>query len=194
MYYLYNPAICSFAIFNLVVFNIRTEKRDKKWWNAYVSSSLNYGVSFVLSQFINIPIKSVFNYSDVFFIIPHVLLADAIFYLTHRTFHSKYLYYFHKQHHVWNKPISVSTFDAHPIEHLCVNMSSVLLPLYVIPITLPQQALWITFATLNAIKSHLYDYDEKKLHVLHHIYRNVNYGTGFFLMDRVFGTFRNTIQ
>lgn len=187
----YNPVIFSFSIFNSYVFNVKGEKKDKLWFNAYRSSCFNYFLTYLANETITIPVKPTFEKKDILLIVPYILLTDATFYFTHRIFHTKYLYYFHKQHHIWNNPISVSVFDAHPVEHLCINVFSVVLPLYIFPVSLVQQSFWIMLATINGIRSHVINNNKITPHILHHKTRRVNYGSGFHIVDRLFGTYKS---
>lgn len=190
-YFSYNPVVFSFSIFNSYVFIVNDEKKNKLWFNAYRNSCFNYFLTYLVNEMITIPVKPVFQQSDVLLIIPYILLTDVAFYSIHRLFHTKYLYYFHKQHHVWNNPISISTFDAHPLEHLCINVFSVVLPLYVFPVSTLQQSFWIMLATINGIRSHKVNNNKITPHILHHNIRRVNYGTGFHIMDRLLGTYKS---
>ena len=106
--------------------------------------------------------------------------------------HTKYLYKIHKQHHEWNEPVSVAFLDSHPIEHFLVNIPTVIVPLYVLPVSNVQQGIWVISATINSIVSHMTIIDPIQPHVIHHKLRRYNFGAGgFYLMDKIMGTYKD---
>ena len=111
--------------------------------------------------------------------------------MTHRLFHTKYLYELHKQHHKWIEPVSSSFLDAHPVEHLLVNIPTVIIPLYILPVSNFQQGIWIIGATFNSVISHMTLFDPDQQHVIHHKSRRYNFGTGgLYLMDKIMNTYK----
>ena len=118
----YNLVLLSFATFHIIVITDTTEDRNYKWLLGYFMTLINYMLILVFSHHINIPTKEVFIPWDLLMFIPQIFTADAVFYWTHRLFHTKYLYGLHKQHHEWNEPVSSSFLDAHPVENLLVNI------------------------------------------------------------------------
>lgn len=50
------------------------------------------------------------------------LFQDIVFYITHRAFHSKALYWIHKQHHSYAGTMSISAEYANPIEVVVANI------------------------------------------------------------------------
>ena len=44
-----------------------------------------------------------------------------LFYFAHRLFHSKALYRFHKQHHMYRGTVGVAAEHAHPLEQILAN-------------------------------------------------------------------------
>ena len=192
--YSYELFLLSFITFHCIAFS-NNEKRNEEWWNGYKMSCLNYLLTLLFSSVIlsiHIPHKDVFYIADLSYFIPHVFIADSIFYWTHRLCHTRLLYKIHKQHHKWNDPVSSSFLDANPIEHMIVNIPTVVIPLYLVKVSVFQQGLWIISATIYSVTSHMVSYDSKQPHILHHKRRRVNYGAGgYYLMDRLMGTYRS---
>ena len=190
--YSYELFLLSFITFHCIAFS-SNEQRNEEWWNGYKMSCLNYLLTLLFSSVIlsiHIPHKDVFYIADLSYFIPHVFIADSIFYWTHRLCHTRLLYKIHKQHHNWNEPVSSSFLDANPIEHMIVNIPTVVIPLYIIKVSAFQQGLWIISVTINSITGHMVSYDSKQPHILHHKLRNINYGAGgYYLMDRLMGTY-----
>jgi len=188
----FNMVTLSFMTFNFIVVTDTSEDRNYKWWLAYFMSSMNLIFTLLVSNYINIPTKDPFHTTDLVLFIPHIFIADAVFYWTHRLAHTKYLYGIHKQHHEWNEPVSASFLDAHPVEHLLVNVPTVLVPLYILPVSNVQQGIWVISATINSVVSHMTSLDSKGKHVIHHKLRRYNFGAGgCYLMDRIMGTYKD---
>ncbi len=181
--------LVSFVTFNIVILT-SNEIKNKVWWSGYFMCCVNYIISLYFGQFINIPVKNNFYFNDIFIFIPYIFISDLVFYSTHRIMHYKYLYKYHKQHHLWNEPVSTSFLDSNPFEHLLVNIPTVIVPLYVIHISDIQQMIWIIIVTTQSILSHMELYDINGPHIKHHKLRKVNYGTGLYLCDRLLGTYK----
>jgi sterol desaturase/sphingolipid hydroxylase (fatty acid hydroxylase superfamily) len=144
-------------------------------------------------------------------------LTEVYFYMIHRfVFHgnlpqilpfsndlNNYFKRLHDIHHEFVLPIPRSAFYAHPIENIICNTGTLMLPLMICPLPYYFTLIWAAIAVFNGIRSHSGNfYDIKYIdeiqnihfnrithnfHDYHHKYRNVEYGTGFF-MDRLFGT------
>lgn len=115
------------------------------------------------------------------------ILADIIFTITHRLLHTKKLYWIHKQHHTNNPSYSTSTFDSHIVEFLFGNVCTGVLPMIIYKGTDTVQTLWITVAILNTVMSHTIEGP----HLIHHKLLRYNYGQGFYLLDRIFNTYKD---
>jgi sterol desaturase/sphingolipid hydroxylase (fatty acid hydroxylase superfamily) len=58
-----------------------------------------------------------------------LIVREALFYYSHRLFHTKRLYpYIHKIHHRFTAPIALAAQYAHPVEHLVANIIPIILP------------------------------------------------------------------
>ena len=123
-----------------------------------------------------------------------ILYADIYFYTVHRICHKK-IWNIHKYHHQ-GKNFAVKALDAHFLEHLFINIVSIsigILFLYHMNIIINIYVLygWMLLTTINACLTHTEDYNKNGDHLVHHKYLTVNYGVGFYIMDRMFGTYRS---
>lgn len=122
-----------------------------------------------------------------------VVMADIYFYITHIFCH-KYLWFIHKYHHK-GKNFAVKSLDAHMIEHILCNLVSIIiglkiLQLYNFYMNIYILCLWTAMTTINTCLTHTEEYDKEGIHLVHHKYHNYNYGVGFYIMDRIFGTYK----
>lgn len=173
-----------------------------------------------VNQFVAFPLVSYYGYplfqklgmksldvglpsvSDVFWtmVVGHVF-NDVFFYLTHRMFHSKALYFLHKQHHSFGGTMGIAAEHANPVESVVANViptvGGVLLfgchhPLAVVVWTLVrvQQTLFAHsgYCFTGTIWDHvgLAHCEEVIFHDHHHASNQGNFGCLF--MDWVFGT------
>ncbi len=124
--------------------------------------------------------------SDYFIpFISWVFMSEILFTCSHRLFHTRWLYWMHKQHHKNNPSYSTSSFDAHPFEFLFGNLLTAALPMYIVPGSAFIQIFWTVFAVANTVWSH----HMEGSHMKHHTSFKYNYGQGFYTLDRIFGTF-----
>ena len=119
-----------------------------------------------------------------------VVLTDFIFYACHRVFHyNKTLYvHIHEQHHEYDPAIAPAALYSHPIEHLCINLSSTVFPMFLVKASLPVALLYTTIASINVVVAHSDIHGGA--HTGHHKYKTCNYGVGLLVFDRIFGTLR----
>ena len=129
------------------------------------------------------------------------IVSDILFYGLHRLMHTPILYKrFHKIHHKYNEPFSLTNHYIHPVELL----------LFFIPPVLPGIILnthitimWVSAILLNwngiLIHSGYYFSKNKYLdyimpttkeHDLHHKLFNFNFSSTFTFMDKLFGTYK----
>ena len=135
-----------------------------------------------------------------------IVLHDTYFYWTHKLMHSqKWLYRFHKIHHVSNTPTPWTAFAFHPIEAL-ISLGIIPLIIFSIPTHPLALLLFLTFMTTYNVLIHLgYEIFSKKRifnqigkwkntttnHDLHHeIGGGFNYGLYFSFWDRIMGTYK----
>lgn len=146
------------------------------------------------------------NYTDVFpleevaVLLFLVIFGDIIFYTTHRFLHTnKYLYNsIHSIHHKHSNPFAYAGFDSYFMEHILTNLLSVMLPLYCCScmglLSSNMCQLWLFYTTLSVCISHsgynLGCWQNCDAHNNHHKYYTCNYGFGFYIGDRIAGTYR----
>jgi len=120
------------------------------------------------------------------------LFSEFVSYFIHKSLHSTYLFHFHKHHHSYISPVSISTYDSHIVE--CFFWD--LLPTFSFAILfgLPVPILYIagTIGTISGILVHsgyrLADSGmlDNAHHDLHHERMKCNYSTPF--VDSLMGT------
>ena len=151
---------------------------------ALANSLSNFIILIFISLFIpQIPISQ----SHFIPVISWILLSEILFTISHRLLHIQYVYSFHKQHHKNNPSYTTSSFDAHLIEFLLGNIGTAIVPMYLIPGSKIVQVSYVIFAIYNVVLSHC----QEGPHIIHHKTLNYNYGQGFYLLDRIFGTYKS---
>ena len=126
-----------------------------------------------------------------------VITGDIYFYISHFPLHSKLLFKYHKTHHTGTTHVAKS-LDADFMEHVFGNLGSFLCGILILKyfnhvINIYVLGLWIGIITINVCTSHINgeSYLNNGLHKIHHTYLNCNYGNGFYIMDKIFGTYKN---
>lgn len=125
--------------------------------------------------------------SNFFPFISWLFLSELFFTTSHRILHTKYLYCYHKQHHLNNPSYTTSSFDASILEFLFGNVITGIIPIYIVPGTFIMQVFYVIFVIYNVVLSH----SREGPHTIHHKKFNCNYGQGLYLLDRIFGTYKN---
>ena len=126
----------------------------------------------------------------------YIFMTDVWFYTFHRLFHLNFFWKWHKEHH--KNQINVLSIDGGMIEHFLVNRMSVIVGPIITnklgyAMNIHSFYAWIIFVTANSCLSHI---PNKKnivnnvIHENHHKYLWVNYGAGFYVMDKILGTYR----
>lgn len=125
-----------------------------------------------------------------------IVSSDCYFYISHRPLHTNWFYHLHKHHHTGSVHVAKS-LDADGLEHIFGNLGSfvigiLLLWYYGIIINFYTICGWVGLATINTCISHSNGncYLDTRKHLLHHKYRKCNYGFGFYLLDRITGTYK----
>nr|UYO77164.1 fatty acid hydroxylase domain-containing protein 2 like A [Penaeus japonicus] len=121
-----------------------------------------------------------------------ILVEEVGFYYTHRLFHHRLLYkHFHKWHHEWQSPVSVTALYTHPLEHIISNMAPVILGLIILGSHPATVWLWCGLANLSTINAHcgyhLPFFPSPEAHDYHHLKFNQCYGV-LGILDRLHGT------
>lgn len=142
------------------------------------------------------------------------VVFDLFHYFSHRLLHHSLLYkHFHKKHHTFAHPISITTFYQDPIDLCITNSVPTILALYMTPsisyslfhyiivyknfieisghcgkrlypVCSFPQCIWLT----KWLQIDLYAED----HDLHHSLNNCNYSKRFSLWDKMFYTYKST--
>jgi len=121
-----------------------------------------------------------------------ILMEEIGFYYSHRLFHHRLLYkHFHKLHHEWQSPISVTAIYAHPLEHLLSNLLPGLLGPLLMGSHLSSALLWFQLAQLSTLNAHsgyhLPFLPSNEAHDYHHLKFNQCYGV-LGVLDLLHGT------
>jgi len=128
------------------------------------------------------------------------IYQDYTTYLTHRFYHTPFMYkHFHKLHHTYKQPTAFSVTAIHPVEIMQVQLT-MLVPIFVIPVH------WAMFYAIA-----LYTYyhgiidhsgvtfkalwwqpwqPDAIFHDNHHQYFHVNFGFNIYIWDVLHGTYR----
>jgi len=126
---------------------------------------------------------SLFSSATLMQFIKFVLVQDFYFYWAHRFMHT-YGYSWHHIHHNYYAPFTA--WLSHPIEHLLLNIGSLLLASFLFPLPLP---IIIPLALLQTYTSPRGHAGRGIVHEIHHTHYMRRFGTGLYLTDRVLGTF-----
>ncbi|KAF2352951.1 Fatty acid hydroxylase [Trinorchestia longiramus] len=121
-----------------------------------------------------------------------IMVEEVGFYYTHRLFHHRLFYKrFHKLHHEWQSPISVTAVYAHPLEHLLSNLLPTLLGPLILGSHMSTMWLWFQLAQLSTLNAHsgyhLPFMPSNESHDYHHLKFNECYGV-LGVMDLLHGT------
>lgn len=128
----------------------------------------------------------------IFELIICILMEEIGFYYSHRLFHHRMLYkHFHKMHHEWQSPISITAIYAHPLEHALSNM----MPAFLGPLLMGSHVatiwLWVSLALLSTLNAHsgyhLPFFPSPEAHDFHHLKFNQCYGV-LGVLDLLHGT------
>ncbi len=131
------------------------------------------------------------NFQSILGLLVLIITGDIYFYISHRPMHTKLLWKFHKTHHQGNICVSKS-LDADLFEHLVGNLGSfavgiLLFQYYGFIFNIYVLYLWSAITTISVCISHSNSkcYLDNNVHLLHHKLLKYNFGTGFYIIDRV---------
>jgi len=139
-------------------------------------------------------------YTDIFFslcCIPLIIvMSDFYFYCSHRPLHTSLLWKYHRTHH--HNTVSVAkSLDADLLEHVIGNLGSFIIGFlvfwyYGVVFNVYVYHMWVLASTLSTCVSHSNKrvFGDRGIHEIHHKHLKYNFGTGFYLMDRIMGTYR----
>lgn len=166
------------------------EKIWDTWATGFKKSAINSIFTLIVIYNFTPPAELI-SYRDLFKIPCFVLLADLWFYSLHRLFHSvPILYKIHKHHHVTHLVTAASGLDAHFIEHIFITLGTILVPQYILQLSKIALLLICVYSNYSVTSSHTANKNDI-LHTNHHKFLKVNYGTAFYLFDRIFKTYKS---
>jgi sterol desaturase/sphingolipid hydroxylase (fatty acid hydroxylase superfamily) len=112
------------------------------------------------------------------YILLHILIVNIFFYITHTLLHIKKFFY--KLHHSFINPISISAIYCHPFEHFFINLLSVSIPTFLLPLHTATYYLWICMTTINAVYLSHRGYTWNHFDNNNHKFFNYNLGINVF--------------
>lgn len=211
-YYIYLSFLSSFLISTLVCFiedmksstkhiqqqgNNKTEL-TKLYFKALPLVLLNIFVSIpiilILFQYFHFIFKP-FSFTQLLYFPLYLVVTDFAFYICHYSFHTTKLfnlYKYHKVHHQFTKPISISSIYLHPIDLLFGNIVPLFAPIFIFPSSFIILYFW-TFFTIfeTTYGAHSGIKNRGEEHDIHHKYFKYNYGSAFYLSDKLFRTYHS---
>ena len=119
-----------------------------------------------------------------------IVIAEIVFFYTHKLLHCPLLYKYHRLHHEFIEPCASSALYCHPIEAVFSNQLAVTIGPAITGMSLVEIGIWSIFCAINTIKAHSglrKNYFNSRYHDLHHSKRNVNFGF-LYLLDILHGT------
>ncbi len=168
-------------------------------WSKGMENSLKNQVLYTFPSicllFANYPVK----YDDPLLSVAYVpfliVSADIYFYLTHRPLHCKVFYRFHRHHHT-DTVCTAKALDASGPEHVIGNLGSFVIGFLILQhfghiVNIYVLQLWLAFCTFNTCSTHsngACPWDDG-VHAIHHHKLKYNYGSGLYIMDRIFETY-----
>ena len=166
--------------------------------NDYVLISINILVSFYFT-FLVINNIEMFNNNiqllDLLSFIIWVVLHEIIFFYIHKFLHNPKIYkYIHKYHHKYINTNVLTSFYAHPLDHVSVMFSFLIGPLITINylniiISYKILYLYIILGSLTFINSHnMLKNNYLSHHLIHHTKFNYNFGNYKFF-DKLYNTY-----
>ncbi len=110
------------------------------------------------------------------------ILQDIYFYSVHRFLFHGPLWNWHSYHHAYIT--SVAAWYGHPIEHLVLNLGSIIVPYWVF-----SNPSWVLFVIiLQQIYTSVNGHTKTSPHSIHHLRNNMRFGS-IYLIDRLMGSF-----
>ena len=183
----------------------KKNKITNKYWNYCYDSAKNAALNQIC---VTLPVLYyINNYSNILFYDNYTLLneiykmcfyifcIDIWFFSFHYLFHKIPILYknIHKFHHRESIPSAVSALEAHILEHLIINILSILIGPILCPGYYLTIYIYIFITTANSCISHS-GYNSPLVgieHNIHHNFSKYNYGVGLYLLDRLFKTYKN---
>nr|XP_039265963.1 fatty acid hydroxylase domain-containing protein 2-like [Styela clava] len=129
------------------------------------------------------------------------ILQGGMFYYSHRLLHHPVLYKrFHKIHHEWTAPVSITSVYAHPVEAIISNYIPLVLASAIVGCHVFTTWVWLTVAIIQTANDHSgYHFPfslSPEFHDYHHLKFNQCFGV-FGILDHIHGTdsqFQESVQ
>ena len=167
----------------------------KDLWKIYKKCLplVSFNIFVVIPLLLCLPINKIlqpFNYYHISHIPISLFLVDFSFYFCHYLFHNKFLYKFHKVHHQIKRPICISALYLHPIDLIFGNILPLFLPIFVLQSSYEILCIWIFLTVFETVFGAHSGIDGRgNAHDKHHKYFIVNYGSGFYICDKLLKTY-----
>ena len=104
------------------------------------------------------------------------IITDIVFYHTHRLMHTKYLYNYHKTHHEFKNPISISALYMHPLDLYVSNLSPIAIASILLNLDIFSNKLNIIIQISYTILVSHNGYKQRNIHNIHHTLFKYNFG------------------
>lgn len=171
---------------------------DNKQFNKYVILNV------ISNQIVGSSVFYYFNFEiieseslDLFILLCDIVILSFIhsiyFYILHWVFHTKFLYNsIHYMHHKNYVTVPYTAINCHILEHIFVNLMSVFIGTKIWLCNKNSVIIWVWISTISSINSHsgFLRKETPDRHDYHHLLKNVNYGSGYIFMDKIFGTYK----
>jgi len=119
-----------------------------------------------------------------------VMIAEVIFFYTHKLLHHKSLYRYHEKHHLLIQPCAFAALYCSGLEAVMSNHLSIVVGPIITGMKGYELFFWFGMCALNTLKAHSgsrLDFFNSRYHDLHHSKRVVNFGF-LYLLDILHGT------
>jgi len=159
-------------------------------FNLFITSLVFNLIIFKLLHYNNNPYYPIRLSYSLFKLSFYKYFVDIPFYISHRLFHTKYLYKYHKKHHEIKAPVGISALYSHPIDYIFGNLVPIFIPLIFLNIDFVSLHIWTFFTIFATIyESHGGFENLSEFHDFHHKYFKYNFGTNVF-MDKILDTYK----
>jgi len=161
-----------------------------KIWHKNIRDSMK-NMIFTFFMLYYLPhINSLYELADIYKLLLYSFYTETHFYFIHRLFHTKQLYFLHKRHHETSITIAASSLNADFLEHIIINIG----PIIISFLLFGGSKLLILFVTIYSTYSGCVSHSGYKkyraTHDLHHQYLKYNFGTGNYIWDKLFNTYK----
>ena len=200
----------SFFISDLIIY--KTKKVDlykqnkitPQYWNYCYNSMkgaminqvfVSYPITHIVSKHLNYDTNDFIIVCELGKLLFYIFCVDIWFFTFHYSCHRfSFLYNkIHKFHHRISTTSAVSALDANPIEHLFVNIGAIMIGPFFFDKHIITMKVWVSLSTILTCIAHsgYKHYLVGEQHNLHHKLSKYNYGQGLYILDRIFGTYKD---